>query len=399
VAGDSPGLIAGGGWWQEIPTVSPSGPERFPSRWIVVAVGFLLAIDIPAGQTLFAADTPMWFRVVAGLLLLVYNLCYIGFPLILPRGDPRIKFGYALGMLAVGWALLILFGLGSLPVMIYAMAGIAFALPAGWVLVLDGGTLLALMLVLVVAGRFSDQFGNLITVLSVTAALFFVGRLVRAIRRLRQANDEIATLAVTAERERLARDLHDILGHSLTTITVKAGLARRVLESSGDEERAIAEIREVEGLARSALSDVRATVSEYREVSLSAELVGARTALRAAEVGADLPYAVDNVRPDLQGVFGYVLREATTNVLRHANARQVRVRFGRTWMEVEDDGPASGEVEPGNGLRGLRERLAQAGGTLTLTPRPGGGLVLRADAPAESQDAGPVASTPEVGFA
>jgi two-component system sensor histidine kinase DesK len=199
------------------------------------------------------------------------------------------------------------------------------------------------------------------------------------VRNLRAANAEIATLAVTAERERLARDLHDILGHSLTTITVKAGLARRVLESANDTERAITEIHEVEGLARSALSDVRATVSEYREVSLSAELVGAQAALRAAEIDADLPHAVDNVRPDLQQPFGYVLREAVTNVLRHSAAKHVKVRFGKTWVEIEDDGVGAPAGACGNGLRGLAERLAEIGGTLRTEPRSGGGFLVRAE--------------------
>jgi two-component system sensor histidine kinase DesK len=186
---------------------------------------------------------------------------------------------------------------------------------------------------------------------------------------------------VTNERERLARDLHDILGHSLTTITVKAGLARRMLESGNDRDRALDEIREVEGLTRSALSDIRATVSEYREVSLSAEVVGARAALRAAEIDADLPHAVDNVRPDLQRTFGYVLREAVTNVLRHSKAKRVKVRFGKTWLEIEDDGQAV-EARPGNGLRGLTERLEAVGGTLSASVRPGGGWLVRAEVPA-----------------
>jgi two-component system sensor histidine kinase DesK len=205
-----------------------------------------------------------------------------------------------------------------------------------------------------------------------------MSRLVFAVRALRQANRRIGALAVAAERERMARDLHDILGHSLTTITVKAGLARRVLETSGDVERAIVEIRDVEGLTRSVLSDVRTTVSENREVSLSTELVGARTALQAAGIDAELPSAVDNLRPDLQRTFGYVLREAVTNVLRHSGAGRVEVRLGDTWMEIEDDGDGTAAA-PGNGLRGLAERLALVGGTIHAAGRSGGGFLVRAE--------------------
>jgi two-component system sensor histidine kinase DesK len=130
------------------------------------------------------------------------------------------------------------------------------------------------------------------------------------------------------------------------------------------------------------LSDVRATVSEYREVSLSAELVGARAALRAAEIDAEFPSAVDNVHPDLQPAFGYVLREAVTNVLRHSGAHRVKVRLGRTWMEIEDDGVGVVTASPGNGLRGLQERLAEVGGRLNAAARPEGGFLVRADAQA-----------------
>jgi two-component system sensor histidine kinase DesK len=285
-------------------------------------------------------------------------------------------------MVLLGLTLFALYG-QSPYVILFATGVTMFSLPAAWALIIDIPAVLVIVAVLLVNGKFSGSLGNLIAVCSITLTMFFMARLVHAVRRLQQANREIATLAVTAERERMARDLHDILGHSLTTITVKAGLARRVLESSGDLDRAITEIREVEGLARSALSDVRTTVSENREVSLSVEIVGARTALRAADIDADLPFAVDNLSPDLQQTFGYVLREAVTNVLRHSGAQRVQVRLGKNWMEIEDDGAgtvvSSGGVTPGNGLRGLEERLAQVGGTICAAPRSEGGFLVRAE--------------------
>jgi two-component system sensor histidine kinase DesK len=366
------------GWWRE----SAAGRSRdrfFSVRWPVLAVLFLLPILIPAVRSAVQGGTPPAEAVAELALTAVYSACYVVFPWVLFRQYPaRVNVAFCVAMLVVGWLLLLLPG-GSLYVLIYAMAVIAFGLAPGWALLLDGASLaLAALLVLLHIGSHGSA-GDLGTVIGVTTALFSAGRLLYTVRSLRAANAEIATLAVTAERERLARDLHDILGHSLTTITVKAGLARRVLESANDTERAISEIREVEGLARSALSDVRATVSEYREVSLSAELVGARAALRAAEIEADLPHAVDNVRSDLQQTFGYVLREAVTNVLRHSAARHVKVRLGKTWMEIEDDGVGAPAGACGNGLRGLAERLAEIGGTLRTEPRSGGGFLVRAE--------------------
>ncbi|WP_284741955.1 sensor histidine kinase [Amycolatopsis sp. RTGN1] len=364
-------------WWEDPPpNRGRSGPDKL--RWPLLSVVFTLPYLIPVTKSLLARD-PVTPGVVA-LWALVYGVAvsYALFPLAFDRTRP-FRFAYSVWMLVLGLAVIAATGASPF-VMLYGTAALVFLLPLAWVVILDGVALLLAAGILLLDGRFGDNWGDLVTVGSVTMAMFFMSSLVRAVRRLQQANEEIATLAVANERERVARDLHDLLGHSLTTITVKAGLARRVLESAGDIPRAVEEIREVEGLTRSALSDVRATVSEYREVSLSAEIVGARAALRAAEIDADLPHAVDNVRPEFQSVFGYVLREAVTNVLRHSGAKLVKVKLGDTWLEVEDDGRAT-EVVPGNGLRGLTERLAAAGGTLRASARPGGGLLVRAEIP------------------
>ncbi|MFJ7215282.1 sensor histidine kinase [Amycolatopsis sp. NPDC098790] len=364
-------------WWEDPPpNRGRSGPDKV--RWPFLSIVFTLPYLIPVTKSLLQRD-PVTPGVVA-LWVLVYAVAvsYALFPIAFDRGRP-FRFAYSGWMLALGLGVVATTHANPF-VLLYGTAALVFLLPLAWVVLLDGAALLIAALILLVDGRFADNWGDLVTVGSVTMAMFFMSSLVRAVRRLQQANEEIATLAVANERERVARDLHDLLGHSLTTITVKAGLARRVLESSGDIPRAVEEIREVEGLTRSALSDVRATVSEYREVSLSAEIVGARAALRAAEIDADLPHAVDNVRPEFQSVFGYVLREAVTNVLRHSGAKLVKVRLGDSWLEVEDDGRAT-EVVPGNGLRGLTERLDAAGGTLRASARAGGGLLVRAEIP------------------
>lgn len=381
------GLNTKEAWWED-PLSEPDsgGPDRV--RWPIMGAVFLLPFLIPVTKSLAARPEVDAGVVLIGVLVYVYALCYLLFPFVFrrPRTD-KLAFGMGMNLLGLG----VVAATSASPfILLYGTAVMVFLTPAAWAVIVDIVTLLAGALLLAVEGKFANDYGDLITVGSVTLAMFFMANLIRAVRRLEQANKEIATLAVANERERVARDLHDLLGHSLTTITVKAGLARRVLESSGDIPRTVEEIREIESLTRSALSDVRATVSEYREVSLSAEVAGARAALRAAEIDADLPHAVDNVRPEFQATFGYVLREAVTNVLRHSGAKQVKVKLGDTWLEIEDDGTA-GEVVAGNGLRGLRERLAAVGGTLRTSAVPGGGLLVRAEVPQpEPRAAAPV---------
>ncbi|MTD54872.1 sensor histidine kinase [Amycolatopsis pithecellobii] len=361
-------------WWRDEITGGPRD-RYFKYRWPLAAVVFLLPILLPAIRH---ANTPA--GILELVLVIVYGASYVVFPMLFfPKRPLAVKLAYAVGILALGWLTMLVVVDGNVFVLLYALAILAFGLPPGWALLFDGLSLgVAWLLVWLHVGA-HGSLGDVGTLLGITTAMFSSARLIKTVRRLRAANEEIATLAVSAERERLARDLHDILGHSLTTITVKAGLARRMLESGQEPGRAAAEIHEVEGLARSALADVRATVSDYREVSLSAELMGARAALRAAEIDADLPHAVDNVRPDLQQAFGYVLREAVTNVLRHSGARHVKVRFGKTWLDIEDDGVGASADACGNGLRGLAERLGKLGGTVHAEPRPGGGFLLRAE--------------------
>ena len=150
---------------------------------------------------------------------------------------------------------------------------------------------------------------------------------IRGNRALSQARSEVARLAAENERNRIARDLHDLLGHSLTTITVKAGLARRL--SRSDPERAAIEIAEVEVLSRQALADVRAAVTSYREVTLAGELATGRELLRAAGIEADLPRRrPTSSPPPYQELFGWVVREGLTNVVRHARATACTVALG-----------------------------------------------------------------------
>ncbi|MDL4817486.1 sensor histidine kinase [Actinomadura opuntiae] len=203
-----------------------------------------------------------------------------------------------------------------------------------------------------------------------TLTVYAYAEMAGANEALVEARAEVARLASAAERARIARDLHDLLGHSLTVITIKSGLARRL--AAAGSPRSAREITEVEELARQALADVRAAVSGYREVSLAGELARGREVLRAAGVDADLPVSTEMVDPARQELFGWVVREGLTNVVRHARASRCTVTLSPSAVEIVDDG-VGGAAPSGNGLTGLRERVAAAGGRVDAGPvRPRG---------------------------
>jgi len=238
---------------------------------------------------------------------------------------------------------------------------------ARWGVAMVGGMALASAVVpAVVPGWNADSgFGTAVSIVLVGMAMFGFFAIIRSNIELAAARAEVARLAAENERTRIARDLHDLLGHSLTTITVKAGLARRLAERE-EFERAAKEIAEVEALSRSTLSDVRAAVAGHRDVTLAGELATSREVLRAAGVIAELPASVADVPAELSELFGWVLREAVTNVVRHAHAAHCIVTLGPSWIEVRDDG-RGGTVGAGNGLTGLRERVAADGGTVVVS--------------------------------
>lgn len=222
-------------------------------------------------------------------------------------------------------------------------------------------------------------------------------QLMRRNVELVRARAENERLVLEAERLRMARDLHDILGHSLTVITVKAELAGALMDAAAPSRRpgapseaeapsslgrARAEVADLERLARDALADVRATAHGYREVSLPSEIARAGEALRAAGIAADLPGAADVVPTPLRETFAWAVREGVTNVVRHSGASRCQVVLEADRVRVSDDGGdgagcADGTVAGGDGagLAGLRERAAAVGATVTAA-RGGDGFVL-----------------------
>ncbi|MFD6028034.1 sensor histidine kinase [Streptomyces griseoluteus] len=203
-------------------------------------------------------------------------------------------------------------------------------------------------------------------------AMTGVRQLVRTTVELRKARATVAQLAANEERLRLARDLHDLLGHSLSLITLKSELAGRMLP--GRPEEAAQQVADIERVSRQALVDVREAVTGYRRPRLAAELAGAQVALTAAGVVAEIP-----AEPDLAGLpeeaeaaLAWTLREAVTNVVRHSGAERCAVELLHRHtldgpvleLSVEDNGSGGSGKGPGNGLTGLAERLQGAGGTL-----------------------------------
>ena len=196
----------------------------------------------------------------------------------------------------------------------------------------------------------------------------------RAEKQLHAAQEENLALAALAERERIARDLHDVLGHTLSVIVLKAELAGRLIER--DPARAAAEIGDVERTARTALAEVREAIGGYRARGLAAEIEAARRTLDAAGVTLLAEYTPSPnaaLTAAEETVLALALREAVTNIVRHARATTCTLRFvsdgGHRRLLVEDNGAPtghSGQLREGNGLRGMRERVESIGGQLSL---------------------------------
>jgi two-component system sensor histidine kinase DesK len=236
-------------------------------------------------------------------------------------------------------------------------------------------TIVAIFLVLIIGG------GNI---------LFAEQR--RAEHKLRLAQEENIALAAVAERERIARDLHDVLGHTLSVIVLKAELAGRLLADTParDPSRALIEIADVERTARTALAEVREAIGGYRAKGLAAELEQARNTLATAGVALSCESAIPRLNAAEETVLALAVREAVTNIVRHARAHHCRMSFETTptgfhSLQVEDDGSgilASHPAAEGNGLRGMRERVHSLGGRLSISnPAAGSGTTLTIELP------------------
>jgi two-component system sensor histidine kinase DesK len=257
-------------------------------------------------------------------------------------------------------------------VFLLLIADAALLLAEGWWLHHPLNSLFGIFFILVVGG----------------SNIFFAQKQ-RADCKLSMAHEEIEALAAVAERERIARDLHDVLGHTLSVIVLKAELAGRLLAQHADVTRATQEIGDVERTARAALTEVRETIGGYRARGFAAEIDAARNALAAAGVKLELESvpAPGTLRPAEETVLALAVREAATNVVRHSQAKTCKLRFlaenGHRTLVIEDDGLHASAHE-GNGLRGMRERVESLGGTLQLQREHGTRLMIELPAPAGS---------------
>jgi two-component system sensor histidine kinase DesK len=183
--------------------------------------------------------------------------------------------------------------------------------------------------------------------------------------RLRMAQEEVERLAKLAERERIGRDLHDLLGHTLSVVVLKSELAQKLM--ARDPARAMQEIAEIERISRQGLADVRVAVTGYRSSGLAAEIEHVRETLTAAGIDTTIEARSVQLAPAQETALSLALREAATNVIRHAAATRCHIRFyaqdGSALMEVQDDG-RGGDAPFGNGLSGMRERIHALGGGL-----------------------------------
>jgi two-component system, NarL family, sensor histidine kinase DesK len=206
----------------------------------------------------------------------------------------------------------------------------------------------------------------------------FIAKQKRDDAKLRMAHEEIEQLAALAERERIARDLHDVLGHTLSVIVLKSELAGRLIER--DPQRAAQEIADVEKTARTALSEVRQAIGGYRSQGLSAEMELARNTLQSAGVALACESPLPQLHAAEETVLCLAVREAVTNIVRHAQATHCSMRFttssdGYQSLLIADDG-AQPKLQEGNGLRGMRERVQSLGGRLSITTDPGVSLLI-----------------------
>jgi two-component system sensor histidine kinase DesK len=372
----------------------PDGAERHGLREVLAGrgarrwgLGALVGLSwlVTVGVELYSRYPGTTQRVIGTVSIVLFGIGFVLTP--------------ALSQIARGWLkLLSPIGLFALSFLLFPWLGFALATLWTYVGAAAAMTLLTMRTVVVfivaLAGlgacfeyldglRGDALYAVPLVIASISLMMAAFARQILAVQQLRATQHELARLAVDQERSRVARDLHDILGHSLTVITVKAELAGRLVDS--DLVGAKRELGDLEDLARGALADVRATAAGIRGVSIAGELANARSALEAAGIRADIPGASDEVPAASRELFAWVVREGVTNVVRHSGARNAAVRLSRDWIEVTDDGSGpTGATSDGTGLAGLQERVTARGARMTLGRSAEGGFSLRVATAAEA---------------
>ena len=307
------------------------------------------------------------------------------------RASGRHLVACMLGIAALGYALLPVNAFAN-TYLIYAASFAALAGRSLW----RRSAWLALILVVFLAEILLLGYPVFVFALTLVIAVsvfisnhFFVEN-TRKRAELKLSHDEVRRLAALAERERIGRDLHDLLGHTLSMVALKSELAGKLLDR--DPLAARREIDEVARVARDALAQVRRAVSGIRAAGLAAELASAKLLLQCDGVGFRYQRADLVLTPELETVFALTLREAVTNIQRHAQATHAEVTLAATGAEavllIADDG-CGGAVVPGNGLLGMRERIESLGGCLRVDSGAGGGTRIEARLPLPAEPHAP----------
>jgi two-component system sensor histidine kinase DesK len=373
-----------------------SARGRFPRKLIIVAIIAYFLI-LPAAADVLRGITPTSLFMLVGTIAFAVLVFFVAVAPARP-GLQGVPWAWLTVIVALAAALFIVGGLGWTTVLAVAAAACgrftATVRPATFGVV----TCTAVGLFMSVHHHYNE--GNMAAIIALPPmAAFFAytaGKRGEMVATLRQTRAELARVAVAEERLRIARDLHDLLGHSLSLITLKAELSRRVIGT--DIERASREIAELEIVARQSLRDVREAVAGYRQPDLAAELGAARQLLTAAGVACEITTPRGLTLPgDVDAVLAWTVREGITNVVRHARAAHVTIAVsgGRDAVvaEIADDGSGSErspELAPlrltGSGLAGLAERVRGLGGDLSAGPVRPGGFRLRVRIPIGGQD-------------
>ena len=347
------------------------GDDIHDSPWVTLA--YLLFVFVPMA---FVPD-PTRALLASALAIAVFLPMHFGFY----RSSPAVRPWLVLAVALVGYGL-VPFNPGGNTFLIYAAA------MAGWsfrprTAVVVSGALLALLAVefwwVMPTPRMAVAWAGMAVMVGglVLAGTLYSRDKSRRNAELRLTQQEVARLAAMAERERIGRDLHDLLGHTLSLVAIKSELAGRLVDRAPLEAKA--QMAEVESVARKALAQVREAVVGIRATGLEAELAAARLALLSADVRLDQRIATVALTPEAESVFALGLREAVTNILRHAHAQRVDVELsadaGGVKLLISDDG-RGGPIEPNTGLAGMRERLVALGGGLQYDSAPGSGTRL-----------------------
>jgi two-component system, NarL family, sensor histidine kinase DesK len=371
----------------------------FTAVWLLFPIGFVvqaLRSDLSPLQLLVFLVSMVAFVAVFLWLMLRYPFPAPG----LASRELRIRIGLLLVLAALALYVELAYGSGVPYRLMYVVIAAAVTLPtrhAPWMVAAIAVVAGAVYAAQAGWDAFATSWQDLVPFALVGIGMIAVSRLVVTVRELRAARREISQLAaaeaVARERLRFARDLHDLLGHSLSSITLKSELAGRLLPDTPGTRKAAAEVRDIQGVARGALREVREAVAGYRQPTLGEELIGAKEMLEAAGIACRIDNSADLLPKSVEGVLAWTVREGVTNVIRHSRADRCEIRVTQDGeevrVEVKDDGRGSppereGTYSNGSGLSGLAERVAAGRGDFEAGPLPEGGFRLRVSLPVRS---------------